>query len=1363
MPRKRTSKFGLVLIFVLMTTLLLATVAVVSISPQTTNAASTITVSSGADSGDGSLRAALASASSGDTIVFDGVTTVTLTSGEISFSQANITIDGGTGVTIERSSAAGTPNFKLLNCSATTGTLTLNGLTFKNGNATSGTNVTGTGGGVYSGCAVEVTNCTFQDNRSSAAGAGLYVNSGDAKLTNCTFTHNISNSAGGGLYSNGSITLIGCTFTNNEAVGGNGGGVRAWGSVTATDCTFTGNITRNSANASGGGIWSNNNVTLNGCVFIDNIARIHGSGVSAANGSLLIITNCIFYGNKPYAPNPADVGAIDCATRTFIFQTTIVDNLGGGVYANTGKTAYLYNSIVAGNTDAAGTAPLETQAAGTGAIQNISSLVEGSPLAKSALLVTHRLVFGLNEFDSTDNTLRVLNDGIAAGTAQAISISNIVGYSSLSSTDRAAIDNALTALAKDQMGETRATSGSVTYGSVETGANELLSIEVVSESTTKRDYVAGETIELEGTLLDLHYSNGTESGVSYSEPGMTNTSASADTSTVGSETIDFTFLDVTTSTSSNLEIHVTDSTSITLTSSNNPSINGESITFSAQVNTAHPGSGFPATLGTVNFYNGSTLLGEGVWTGLGVAEFTIPNVSSPTPLYYGNHTITATYEENADFGESSATLSQTVNEADTVITVTGVDLGSTEATCLAHLSVVPPGSANLSGLAVTFFTYEEGEVIALGTAICIGDGSVSLTLDYVELAGLVDNIYGPHTIYAVFEGSTGLNPSRSDDFSFDADNEPTWITITTDPYTSVYGEGVTITAKLFASVDEGMTITFYDNGTSLGEAVTDSSGEAKLMDIKMPIGSHTLLATFDGDDGEYLNGSTGWTIHYVGKPHSALSFTIDPASEVYANSVTITATLSVDSPGEAVLTGKPIIFKNFSTVIGTVNCDALGEASLTIVLPAGSHNISATFDGDDNLARDVAAPVAYIISKSGTSTALSADNSTPTFGQTVTFTATVTADAPGSGIPAGTVEFFDNGVSMGTVQLNAAGIATFATAGLSRVDHDITAEYLGNNNYESSESNVCTVEVDKTSTLTTLKATPASSVFENEVTFMATVTSAEGVPSGMVEFYIDGVQMGTAQLDADGKAAYSTSDLEIGTHPISATYLGATVYTGSDSITLQYVVSADQDGNPSDHTYYITATATGGATISPVGSVTVSGGGSRTFSFSAATVKVNGVPLSQEDVDKGSYTFSNVLANHTIEASGVGVPKQTYYLTIEIKEGNGRAEYSVNGSSFATYTSAVSIQEGSSLALRAVADSGNVFKEWKGGSVAYRSSDVSFPNVAASMQIDLYFGEKSDSDNLLWWAIGGLLLLILLLLLLILLWRRRKEDEQGSY
>ena len=331
---------------------LMATAAVWAGGGGDSVAADTYVVSNGDDSGPGSLRNVIANAAAGDTIAFSlGVTTITLQS-EISFDKPNITIDGKGIVTITKSAAG---NFRLLNSTATSGTLTLKGLTFSNGLVTGGD-----GGGVFASGSVTITNCTFIDNKSDRSGGGVYAtnatmtgctfagNTADrdgggvrafkATLANCTFTGNTADIDGGGLYSNGSSTLIGCTFADNTA-GRDGGGADLADS-TLIGCTFT----NNRAN-SGGGAVAFGNTGLTGCKFAGNTAAAYGGGFYASKVEK--ISECLFTGNTAgrdgggaYVNDYSEV--IGCA-----FEGNAAGRDGGGMVA---KSILVSGCTFAGNT-----------------------------------------------------------------------------------------------------------------------------------------------------------------------------------------------------------------------------------------------------------------------------------------------------------------------------------------------------------------------------------------------------------------------------------------------------------------------------------------------------------------------------------------------------------------------------------------------------------------------------------------------------------------------------------------------------------------------------------------------------------------------------------------------------------------------------------------------------------------------------------------------------------------------------------------------------------------------------------------------------------------------------------------------------
>ncbi|MGA6158367.1 Ig-like domain-containing protein [Stenotrophomonas sp. NPDC087984] len=134
-------------------------------------------------------------------------------------------------------------------------------------------------------------------------------------------------------------------------------------------------------------------------------------------------------------------------------------------------------------------------------------------------------------------------------------------------------------------------------------------------------------------------------------------------------------------------------TTTTLTSSANPSVFGQPVTYTATVTPNPPATGTPA--GTVTF----TITGTGGGTSTqpltgGTATFT---TSAPGT---GSHTVTATYNGDTNFATSSASLTQTVNKADTTIAVSS-DTNPAPAlqaiTYAAFVSPVAPGAGTRTG------------------------------------------------------------------------------------------------------------------------------------------------------------------------------------------------------------------------------------------------------------------------------------------------------------------------------------------------------------------------------------------------------------------------------------------------------------------------------------------------------------------------------------------------------------------------------------------------------------------------------------------------------------------------------------------
>src|SRR5207248_9274673 len=99
-----------------------------------------------------------------------------------------------------------------------------------------------------------------------------------------------------------------------------------------------------------------------------------------------------------------------------------------------------------------------------------------------------------------------------------------------------------------------------------------------------------------------------------------------------------------------------------VTSSVNPSVSGQPVTFTATVKAGTAGVGTPT--GTVTFKDGANTLGTGTLDSSGHAMFVT------SPLAVASHSITASYGGDANFnGSISTTLNQTVKKAATTTLV----------------------------------------------------------------------------------------------------------------------------------------------------------------------------------------------------------------------------------------------------------------------------------------------------------------------------------------------------------------------------------------------------------------------------------------------------------------------------------------------------------------------------------------------------------------------------------------------------------------------------------------------------------------------------------------------------------------------
>lgn len=408
----------------------------------------------------------------------------------------------------------------------------------------------------------------------------------------------------------------------------------------------------------------------------------------------------------------------------------------------------------------------------------------------------------------------------------------------------------------------------------------------------------------------------------------------------------------------------------------------------------------------------------------------------------------------------------------------------------------------------------------------------------------------------------GVNPNNT---ATPANNGQNYPVITS---ASVSGGSVTIVGTISSSANQNYHLEFFSNaacdasGNGEGQAflgtsnvMTDGAGSASFNVTFALSGGLVITSTASVGDGFGAVGDTSEFSACVTATGAAAPTTTALASSLnpstFGQSVTFTATVSGSSP-----TGT-VQFKDGATNLGSPVGLSSGSATFTTSsLAVATHPITAVYGGDVNNLGSTSNTVDQVVNPAPTTTTLVSSLNPSTFGQTVTFTATVTGSSP-----TGSVQFKDGTSNLGAPVSLIGSTATFTTSALAIGTHPITAVYGGDATNAGSTSSILNQVINSsgaTPTTTTLVSSVNPSTVGQSVTFTATVSGNS--PTGTVQFRDGGVDLGAPVALSAGVATLATSSLAAGTHPITAAYSGDGANLASTSPILNQIVSGAAAG-----------------------------------------------------------------------------------------------------------------------------------------------------------------------------------------------------------
>ena len=382
------------------------------------------------------------------------------------------------------------------------------------------------------------------------------------------------------------------------------------------------------------------------------------------------------------------------------------------------------------------------------------------------------------------------------------------------------------------------------------------------------------------------------------------------------------------------------------------------------------------------------------------------------------------------------------------------------------------------------------------------------------------------------------------------------------------------------------SVEFFDGTTPIG--TTPLSGStAAVSTAALSAGTHSITAQYRGDGNFSSSTSSPATVPFR-MASTTTKLSSSASTLVFGQSVTFSATIGVvarrgRTHGLRHLQGRP-------TTLGTGALNSTNQATFaTTTLAVGSHTITAVYGGDPNFSGSTSVALAQTVSKDGSTAAITSSASPSVLNQSVSFTVTVSAAAPGSGTPTGTVQFRIDGSKFGSAVALAGGSATSTSISTLKLgNHTITASYSGDGNFTASTAPSFTQVVNKDNTTTSLVVTVNPSVYGQSISFtarVAAVAPGTGTPTGTVTFFDGSTTLSTVTLTA-GAATYTTTKLVTGQHAITAFYNGNSTFAISTSAALTQTVNQDHtstvvtaSADPSVYGQSVTFTATVSAAV----------------------------------------------------------------------------------------------------------------------------------------------------------------------------------------
>lgn len=460
-----------------------------------------------------------------------------------------------------------------------------------------------------------------------------------------------------------------------------------------------------------------------------------------------------------------------------------------------------------------------------------------------------------------------------------------------------------------------------------------------------------------------------------------------------------------------------------------------------------------------------------------------------------------------------------------------------------------------------------------------------------------------------------------------------------------------------------ITLTSSVTGTLSGTAVVNASGGTATFSnlaITRAGNAYTLTALASGvasrTSAPFDVAQAATTIGITNR---------SPGASVPGQNVTVTYRIDITSPGSGNIGGQVTVSDGTTNCLGGVNAGS-GIGSCALAFPtAGTHQLVASYTGDQNLLASESPAVAHLVNKANTTINIQSDAPDPSVvGQAVTVRWNLTS--PGSAPLTGTVSVTGGSLDGESCSAEAAlGTGscqvTFGATG----SHPITATYSGDANYNGSSDGESHTVNSVPNVAPTAVDDPSYTVLEDGT---LTVNAANGVllndsdpdsgPQSLTARNASTPSGGSVTLNADGSFVYTPNPNFNGTDTFTyQAFDGAASATATVTVTVTPVNDVPSFVSGGD----VSASASGGA-VSQAWATSLSAGpaneSGQTLTFTAE------VPA----LDQALFSAQPAVASDgTLTFTPSGIPGQTT-VTVRLRDNGGTANGGIDTSPDQTFT-----------------------------------------------------------------------------------------------